>query len=103
MVRWCWLNFKYRGDLLICIKIGQGPIALAAGADGVVWTFFSSPLAGKRGIVVTRFVRCMCVRPSVPPPGFVRTIMYNYSWISKQFGTGVALDEEKCHLKQFVR
>ena len=26
--------------------------------------FLSSPLAGKRDIVVTIFVRCMCVRPS---------------------------------------
>ena len=33
-------------------------------------TFLSSPLAGKRDIVVTILVRCMCVRPSE----FVRTI-----------------------------
>ena len=70
---------------------------------GLFGLFFSSPLAGKRGIVVTIFVRCMCVRPSVPPSGFVLTITYKNSWISKQFGTGVALDEEKCHLKQFFR
>ena len=35
----------------------------------VCWTFLSSPLAGKRDIVVTILVRCMCVRPS----GFFRT------------------------------
>ena len=29
------------GVLLIWIIVGQGPTALAAGADGVVWTFFS--------------------------------------------------------------
>ena len=28
--------------------------------------------------------------------------MYNNAWISKQFGTVVALEEEKCHLKQFL-
>ena len=40
-MRWCWVNFKCRSVLLICIKAGQGPTALAVGAEGVVWTFFS--------------------------------------------------------------
>ena len=61
---------------------------------GTFEQFLSSPLAGKRNIVVTSFVRCMCVRPCVHPEG--RTIMYNNAWISKQFGTIVALEEEKC-------
>ena len=30
-------------------------------------TFLSSPLAGKRDIVVTILVRCMCVGPCVRP------------------------------------
>ena len=42
------------------------------------FSFLSSPLAGKRDIVVTILVRCMCVRQcvhaSVRPSGFVRTI-----------------------------
>ena len=63
--------------------------------------FLSSPLAGKRDIVVTFFVRCMCVRPYVRPSGFVRTITYNNAWISNQLGTVVALEEEKCLLEQF--
>ena len=33
-------NLKYRGVLLNWIRVGQGPTALALGADGVVWTFF---------------------------------------------------------------
>ena len=41
VVRGCWVNFQCRGVLLIWIIIGQGPIALAVGAGGVVWTFFS--------------------------------------------------------------
>ena len=41
-MRWCWVNFQGRGVLLIWIKIGQGPIALAIGAVGVVRTFFLS-------------------------------------------------------------
>ena len=28
--------------------------------------------------------------------------LYNNAWISKQFGTVVALEEEKCHLKHFL-
>ena len=41
VVRWCWVNFQCRGVLLIWIRVGQGPAALAVGAGGVVWTFFS--------------------------------------------------------------
>ena len=33
MVRRCWVNFQYRGVLLVGIKVGAG---------GVVWTFFLS-------------------------------------------------------------
>ena len=40
VVRRCWVNFQCRGVLLIWIIVGQGPIALAVGAGGVVWTFF---------------------------------------------------------------
>ena len=44
------------GVQLIWTLVGQGPIALAVGADGVVWTFFSlvyhfssfSPFSGRR-------------------------------------------------------
>ena len=46
-----------QGVLLIWIIVGQGPTALAAGAEGVVWTFFLSsiislfflPLSGADG------------------------------------------------------
>ena len=34
MVRWCWVNFQCQGVLLIWIRVGQGPIALAVGAGG---------------------------------------------------------------------
>ena len=36
VVRWCWVNFQYRGVLLIGIKLGQGPTAFVAGEGGVV-------------------------------------------------------------------
>ena len=34
MVRWFWVNFQFRGVLLIWLIVGQGPIALAVGAGG---------------------------------------------------------------------
>ena len=56
VARRCWVNFQCRGVLLIWIIVGQGPIALAVGAGGVVWTIFLSsltslfflPLSGRR-------------------------------------------------------
>ena len=42
--RWCWVNFQCRGVPLIWIIGGQGPIALAVGAGGVVCTFFFSSI-----------------------------------------------------------
>ena len=41
VVRWCWVNFQYRGVLLIWIRVGQGPTALAVGADGGCLDIFS--------------------------------------------------------------
>ena len=34
MVRWYWVNFQFRGMLLIWIIVGQGSTALAVGAGG---------------------------------------------------------------------
>ena len=34
VVRRCWVNFQYRGVLLIWIRVGQGPTALAVGVGG---------------------------------------------------------------------
>ena len=42
VVRWCWVSFQCRGDLLIWIRVRQGPIALAVVRVGVVWTFLLS-------------------------------------------------------------
>ena len=44
MVRWCWVNFQYRGVLQIWIIVWQGPTALAVGAGWGVWTFFLSSI-----------------------------------------------------------
>ena len=55
VVRWCWVNVQSWGVLIIWIIVGHGPAALAVGAGGVVWTFFSLiyplsflPLSGRR-------------------------------------------------------
>ena len=45
MVQWPWVNFQCRGVLLIWIIVGQGPIALAVGADGGLFGHFFSHLS----------------------------------------------------------
>ena len=41
MVQRCWVNFQYRDVLLIWIRVGQGPAALAGGAGGGCLDIFS--------------------------------------------------------------
>ena len=41
VVRGCWVNFQCRGVLLIWIRVGQGPTALAVGAGGGCLDIFS--------------------------------------------------------------
>ena len=41
VVRRCWVIFQCRGVLLILIKVGQGPVALAVGAGGGCLDIFS--------------------------------------------------------------
>ena len=43
--RRCWVNFQYRGVLLVWIIVGQGPIALAVGAGGGCLDIFFSHLS----------------------------------------------------------
>ena len=38
-VRWCWVNFQCRGVLLIWIRVGQGPTALAGVGGGCLDIF----------------------------------------------------------------
>ena len=45
MVRRCWVNFQFRGVLLIWIIVGQGPIAIAVGAGGGCLDIFFSQLS----------------------------------------------------------
>ena len=41
VVRWSWVNFQCRGVLLVWIRVGQGPTALAVGAGGGCLDFYS--------------------------------------------------------------
>ena len=41
VVRWCWVNFKCLGVLLIWIRVGQGPSALVVGVGGGCLDIFS--------------------------------------------------------------
>ena len=45
MVRWCWVNFQCLGVLLIWIRVGKGPTALAVGAGGGCLGIFFSRLS----------------------------------------------------------
>ena len=56
VVRWSWINFQVRGVLLVWIRVGQGPTALAVGAGGgcldillsSILSLFFLPLFGRR-------------------------------------------------------
>ena len=56
VVPWCWVNFRYRGVLLIWFRVGQGPTVLVVGAGGgcldnfslVYHSIFFLPLSGRR-------------------------------------------------------
>ena len=41
VVRWSWINFQVRGVLLVWIRVGQGPTALAVGAGGSCLDIFA--------------------------------------------------------------
>ena len=59
MVRWCWVYFQCRGVLLIWVRVGQGPPALAVGAGGgllghfslVYHSLFFLPLSRRRPVI----------------------------------------------------
>ena len=40
-MQWCWVNYQCQGVLLICIRVGQGPTALAVGAGRDCLDIFS--------------------------------------------------------------
>ena len=50
MMQRYWVNFQYRSVLLTCIIVGQGPIALAVGVDGVIRLSFLFPSSSRETV-----------------------------------------------------
>ena len=71
VVRWSWVNFQCRGVLLVWIRVGQGPTALAAGAGGGCLDIFTliypfSPLSPSLW-ETTRYRLKYCLKRSLSP------------------------------------
>ena len=70
-MRWSWVNFQCRGVLLVWIRVGQGPTALAVGAGGgcldiftLIYPFSSlSPALWE----TTRYRLKYCLKGSLSP------------------------------------
>ena len=71
VVRWSWINFQVRGVLLVWIRVGQGPTALAVGEGGgcldiftLIYPFsFLSPSLWE----TTRYRLKYCLKGSLSP------------------------------------
>ena len=55
--RRCWVNFQCLGVLLVWMIVGQGPIALAVGADGDCLDIFIRPFEKRSYYVIPPGVR----------------------------------------------
>ena len=71
VVRWFWVNFQCRGILLVWIRVGQGPTALAVGAGGGCLDIFTliypfSPLFPSLW-ETTRYRLKYCLKGSLSP------------------------------------
>ena len=71
VVRWSWINFQCRGVLLVWIRVGQGPTALAVGAGGGCLDIFTlfypfSPLSPSLW-ETTRYRLKYCLKGSLSP------------------------------------
>ena len=71
MVRWSWVNFQCRGVLLVWIRVGQGPTALAVGAGGGCLDIFTLiyPFSSLSPSVweTTRYRLKYCLKGSLSP------------------------------------
>ena len=84
VVRWSWENFQCRGVLLVWIRVGQGPIALAVGAGGGGLDIFTliypfSPLSPSLW-ETTRYRLKYCLKGSLSPKTTNQPIAQN-SWL----------------------
>ena len=71
MVQWSWINFQVRGILLVWIRVGQGPTALAVGAGGGCLDIFTliSPFSFLSPSLweTTRYRLKYCLKESLSP------------------------------------
>ena len=71
VVRWSWVSFQCRGVLLVWIRVGQGPTALAVGAGGGCLDIFTliyrfSPLSPSLW-ETTQYRLKYCLKGSLSP------------------------------------
>ena len=70
-VRWSWVNFQCRGVLLVWIRVGQGPTALAVGAGGgcldIFTLIYPFSLLSPSLWETTRYRLKYCLRGSLIP------------------------------------
>ena len=71
VVRWSWINFQVRGVLLVWIRVGQGPTALAVGAGGGCLDIFTlvypSSFLSPSLWETTRYRLKYCLKGSLSP------------------------------------
>ena len=96
MVRWCWVNFQCRGVLLIWIRVGQGPAALAVGAGGgcldiltlVCHFYFPSPSLWETARNRLKY----CLKEPLSPKQPTKPIFYIESILKNSFEIQSTLD-----------
>ena len=83
VVRWSWVNFQCRGVLLVWIRVGQGPTALAVGAGGgcldiftLIYSFSSLSLTLWE---TTRYRLKYCLKGSLSPKTTKKIVSGHYS------------------------
>ena len=83
VVRWSWVNFQCRGVLLVWIRVGQGPTALAVGAGGGCLDIFTlfypfSPLSPFLW-ETTRYRLKYCLKGSLSPKSTNQQIIHHHT------------------------
>ena len=111
VVRWSWVNFQCRGVLLVWMRVGQGPTALAIGAGGgcldiftLIYPFSSlSPSLWE----TTRYRLKYCLKGSLSPKttnqptkvsvSFLKSFSEQNTWNNKGEEHSFFLEETEDH------
>ena len=97
-MRWSWVNFQCRGVLLVWIRVGQGPTALAVGACGGCFDIFTltypfSPLSPSLW-ETTRYRLKYCLKGSLSPKT-TNQPTYNWTWSGRAMVLPTNLDNSR--------